>query len=244
MHFRQIPLLIILCIYNSYGLFAFDKNKDSTGLFYIVHKPEVKSEHPAVLILLHGYGGTEQNLYNMAVTYLPKDLLIVSARGPITLSEGSYAWCHVSVVKGERIMNADEAEESRKLISNMINEVNAKYHTDTQRVYLLGFSQGSRMSYAVGLTEPEKIKGVAILSGSLSEEVKPMVATEKKLKHTSWFISHGTYDDVISLEKAQKSRDFLIQKGIRPEYHEYPMGHEIQPKVIEDLKNWIAKMET
>lgn len=243
MHIRHLFILLLLSLYSSNPSFAVDKQQQDSALYYIVHEPGVKIAHPHVLFLLHGYGGSEQNLYNLALTHLPKDLLIVSVRGPITISDGSYAWCHVNVINGERMMNAEEAEESRKSVLLLIDQIAAKYHTDPEHVYLMGFSQGARMSYAVALTHPEKIKGVAILSGSLSEDVKPKTANEKKLQHTSWFISHGSKDVVIPIGKSYMSRDFLKQKGINPEYHEYQMGHEIKPLTIEDLKKWLVTLD-
>ena len=54
------------------------------------------------------------------------------------------------------------------------------------------FSQGSIMVYSVGLTVPEKIKGIAIMSGRLLEEVKPIINQKNKLKNLKIFISHGT----------------------------------------------------
>jgi len=47
---------------------------------------------------------------------------------------------------------------------------------------------------------------------------------------------------MISVNDARKSRDFLESEGYSPEYHEYPMGHEISQAVIDDMVVWLAKV--
>ena len=44
---------------------------------------------------------------------------------------------------------------------------------------------------------------------------------------------------MISVEDGRRSRAFLDERGYAPEYHEYPMGHEISPDEIADLTQWL-----
>lgn len=43
---------------------------------------------------MHGVGSNEQNMFSFA-NALPDNFLVVSARGPLTLRENSYAWFQV-----------------------------------------------------------------------------------------------------------------------------------------------------
>jgi phospholipase/carboxylesterase len=118
---------------------------------------------------------------------LPAGALIVAARGPITLSEGSYAWFHVNLSTGKRVINPADAEKSRKLIIQFIEELKSIYTFDSAKVYLCGFSQGAISSYSVGLTRPDLVHAIGILSGRLLDEVKPSIVSPDKLKNLHVF---------------------------------------------------------
>ena len=61
------------------------------SLHYIVREPKQATENPPLLILLHGYGSNEQDLFSFAEE-LPDNLLIVSAQAPHSMEFGAYAW--------------------------------------------------------------------------------------------------------------------------------------------------------
>lgn len=52
------------------------------SLNYLVRAPKIKSDNPPLLLLLHGVGGNEQNIFSFAKV-LPDEFLVVSARGPL-----------------------------------------------------------------------------------------------------------------------------------------------------------------
>jgi phospholipase/carboxylesterase len=83
-----------------------------------------------------------------------------------------------------------------------------------KRIYLCGFSQGSIMAYSIGLTVPEKIKGIAVMSGRLLEEVKPLIASKEKIKNLNVFVSHGTNDNIIPVNEARASVAYLKTLGM------------------------------
>ena len=62
----------------------------SETLYHIVRHPKQKIENPPLLILLHGYGSNEEDLFSFAEE-LPKELLIISIRAPYEIGYNSYA---------------------------------------------------------------------------------------------------------------------------------------------------------
>ena len=151
--------------------------KTTPSLYYIFKEPKIKSAKPPVIILMHGVGSNEKDLFSFA-NQLPDSFLIISLRAPIKSGNDSYAWYHLSFENGKPISNPIEAEASRLMIIDFINTLKNKHAFNEKRVYLCGFSQGSIMAYSVGLTVPEKIKGIAIMSGRLLEEIKPIIAAK------------------------------------------------------------------
>lgn len=211
---------------------------DEPSLHYLVRPPKIKSDNPPLLLFLHGVGGNEQNLFSLADSF-PDNYLVVSARGPLTLGQNSYAWFNVNFSNGKPIINEKEAEASRKVILKFLDELKHKESYDAKNVYLMGFSQGGIMSYSTALTEPEKIAGIAVMSGRLLPEVKPLIASNTRLSKLKVYISHGTQDNVLPVQYAYDAIDYLQSKGVKPEFKEYPNGHSITQEMLSDVIKWL-----
>ncbi|WP_029268468.1 alpha/beta hydrolase [Flavobacterium sp. KJJ] len=215
-----------------------NSNKKKPALHYLVRQPKIKTTKPPLLLLLHGVGGNEQNLFSFA-NELPDDFLIVSARGPLTLGPQSFAWFQVNFTNGYPQINEQQAEAARITILDFIEALKEEHDFDEKQVYLMGFSQGGIMSYSVALTQPEKIKGIAVMSGRLLPEVKPLIADEKRLEKLKVFISHGKQDAVLHFPFATDAVAYLENKGIHPEFHQYNEGHTINKQMFDDVKLWL-----
>jgi phospholipase/carboxylesterase len=214
--------------------------KSEDLLHYLIREPKIKSDNPPLLILLHGVGSNEKDLFSFA-DQLPGNFLIVSARAPYKIGQDSYAWYEVDFSTGKPIINNEKAEKSRNVIVLFINQLKEKHKFDDKQVYLCGFSQGAIMAYSVGLTHPDKLKGIAVLSGRILDEVKPLIKPGDKLKDLNVFISHGTNDNVLGIHYAKESCAYLKELGINPTYKEYTEGHSINSEMLKDLINWLIK---
>ena len=147
-----------------------------SSLFHLVQPPRRPSEgKPPLLLLLHGVGSNEQDLFSRAPMLDPR-LLVVSARGPITLYPGAYAWYHVTFTYEGPVHRPGESEESRKKLITFLDEIVDAYDADPQRVYVGGFSQGGAMTFCLATTVPEKLAGALILSGRTIEEMADRMA--------------------------------------------------------------------
>lgn len=211
---------------------------DTPVLKYLVREPGIKSAHPPMLVLLHGFGSNEQDLFSFANS-LPAKYLIISARAPFTLEPDSYAWYQFEYAAGKSVSNIEQEEKSRQLIIQLIGQLKDKYSVDANEIYLCGFSQGAIMSYSIALTRPDLVKGIAVMSGRLLEEVKPKIAAPEKLKQLKVFISHGTNDNTLPFQYSKSADTYLKSRGIHPVFKQYPAGHEINKQMLHDLVNWL-----
>jgi len=212
---------------------------EKLSLKYIVRKPKEQTKNTSLLILLHGYGSNEEDLYSFA-SELPSDLIIVSARALQDLGFGSYAWytIHFNNTQG-KFSDIPEAIKARDVIYKFIKEIQEKYTISPEKTFLLGFSQGTILSYAVALNHPETVQKVIALSGYVNPDLLPENMEKINYSKLDFFISHGNVDQVIPVEWANKAPQFLNQLNIKNCYQEYPVGHGVAPKNFFDFKKWM-----
>jgi phospholipase/carboxylesterase len=232
--FLSLILIVMTAIQPKY---AYLKG-DTMLLHYLVREPKVKTENPPLLLLLHGVGSNENDLFSFA-NQLPDQFLVVSARAPFSIAEGSYKWYEVDFSTGKPVIDAQQAEKSRNILLQFINQLAEKHRIDTQQVYLGGFSQGAIMSYSVGLTRPDKVKGIIALSGRVLEQIKPNMAEMAQFKNFKALIIHGKNDNVLPLQYAKEAKVLLEKQQIATTFHELDMGHTISKKTIELVVDWL-----
>lgn len=209
------------------------------SLYHLVRQPRVVLEKNPLLLLLHGYGSNEEDLFSFA-SELPEEYFVISARAPFDLSYGSYAWYAINFTADEKkFSDLDQAAASRDRIAEFLSELTEKYPIDTDRVTLIGFSQGAILSYAVALSYPEKVSRVAAMSGYLNPEIVKAGFEKQDLSGLDFFISHGSVDQVVPVEWARKAKPMLDALGVKNRYAEYPVGHGVAPQNFFDLRDWI-----
>lgn len=214
------------------------------SLEYLVREPKIKTEKNPLLLLLHGYGSNEQDLFSFS-SELPEEYFVISARAPYDLQYGSYAWYAINFDADEnKFSDHNQAMQSRDLISNFIDELIQNYPIDPKQVTLLGFSQGTILSYSVALSYPEKVQRVVALSGYLNEEIIVENYKNNDFSNLKMFVSHGSVDQVIPVDWAKKAPGILDSLNIPNEFREYQVGHGVAPQNFFDLKNWLQKTKT
>lgn len=211
-------------------------SKDTLCLNYLLKEPSVKSNKKKVIVLLHGLGSNEQDLFSLA-SQLPQDYYIICPRGKYTFSEGSYAWYKVDFSTGKPIYDHQQELESRKSILSFIDQIKMKF--GFEEIYLGGFSQGAIMSATIGLLNPEKLKGIICLSGRILQEIQPLVKENVELSKLKIFLAHGIQDGVLPISNVREAKAFFMKYTPQLVYFEYNMGHQIIPEEMLKLKEWL-----
>lgn len=211
------------------------------NLYYLVQEPKIKHDKNPLLLLLHGYGSNEEDLFSFA-SELPQDHYVISVRAPYDLQPYGHAWYAIHFDADENKFSDNvQAKQSVELIAGFIDEIIKQYPIDAKNVTLIGFSQGAILSYATALTYPEKVSKVVALSGYFNQEIMPEVIDRNAISHLKFFVSHGSVDQVIPVDWARKAKPALENLGLEVEYHEYPVGHGVAPQNFFDFKNWLQQ---
>lgn len=202
-------------------------------------RPSSLDKNAPLLIMLHGYGSDENDLFSFA-SELPKELFIISVKAPIPMQPFGNAWYAINfdAEKGKWNDKA-QAIASRDLIAQFIDEAAAYYPVDKNNVSLLGFSQGSILSYATALNYPEKIKNIIALSGYVYHDILPQNVEDLDYSHLDFYCSHGTVDQVIPIDWARQTPVFLKSLKIEHHYAEFPVGHGVAPQNFYEFRDWL-----
>ena len=159
---------------------------------------------------------------------------------PVTINGGMRmrAWYDIS---DGAIRREDEkgVRASQALIEALIAREKER-GTAASRLVLAGFSQGGAIALQTGLRHSERIAGVMALSTYLPIADKFADEASGENHDAPIFMAHGSYDPVIPLDRAERSRDILQSLGYKVEWREYPMPHSVCPEEVADIGAWLS----
>jgi phospholipase/carboxylesterase len=193
--------------------------------------------HPGFL-LLHGRGSDERDLLSLAGELDPR-LFTVSARAPFRFPYGGYAWYDLDP-RGVGYPGGDTLAQSLSLLDRFIDEILSAYPIRGDRLYVGGFSMGAAMSATLALLFPDRIAGAVVLSGYVPAGAGLPFRLDAVDGHHI-FEAHGTRDQVIPVEWGRRSRDYFAGTSVDLTYNEYPMGHEISQRELQDVSSWLTQ---
>jgi phospholipase/carboxylesterase len=209
------------------------------SLFHQVASPRSGLEgKPPLLLLLHGYGANEDDLFSLA-PYLDERFMIVSARAPITLQPMSYAWFNLGFTPQGILVDPEEVESARRTAHKFLGELTETYECDSNAVYLMGFSQGAMMSLSLALTYPGSAAGVVAMSGRVLPQALQSIPDKDILTGLPIFVAHGSRDMLIPINQGRDTRAKLSELPVDLTYREYDMGHEISYDSLKDIAEWL-----
>lgn len=210
-------------------------------LQYVVREPQNINSKTTLLILLHGYGSNEEDLFSFAPT-LPEDWLIVSFRAPMKSAYEGYSWYDIDLMNPENRIDVSQAKKSLELILENILKITYQYGLTENQTHIAGFSQGGILTYALALHHPELFSKVACMSCYPEEKLLTnIVKDKKKLERLRFFISHGTDDAIIPIEWGRKAADLLYDLSCFFSFREYMSGHGVNQKNYMDLMDFFKK---
>lgn len=209
-------------------------------LYYVAKAPEIATANAPAIILLHGYGSNEQDLFSLA-SQMPANYYVFSLRAPNLIEADQYQWYEIKRTNGSIEINFEQEELSRKKVINFIDQIVIKYKLNKSKIVVAGFSQGGILAEAIGLTAPEKVAGVACFSGRYLNELKPFIKDKTQLKNKKIFLAHGTQDQLLNINLAEENYKALIALGLRVTYKKDNIGHSISAVLLREFNLWLRE---
>jgi len=204
----------------------------------------IQRERPAdgdpagLLVLHHGRGADEHDLLGLADVLDPERRLhVVTPRAPLTLP--GWPGHHWYVVPRVGYPDPDTFHAAFAALAELHDELWERTGTTPERTVLGGFSMGSVMSYALGLSgERPAPAGILAFSGFVPtvDGWQPSLADRMG---TRAFITHGRRDPVMDVGFARRARELLEAGGLPVEYHESDAAHHIDPAHVPPAVDWL-----
>jgi phospholipase/carboxylesterase len=218
-----------------------------------VRFPEGEGPHP-VLLLLHGWTGDENVMWIFA-SRLPDNYLMIAPRGLYKSPLGGYGW-HEH--RRQAWPALDEFKPAVDALVELVGVENgaspavahtleelpggqdATYQADYSDVSLVGFSQGAALSYAFALHHPQRVRLLAGLAGFMPENAEELIE-KRLLEGKQVFVTHGTQDDMVPVEKARRTVELLQRAGSEVTYCEAEAGHKLSAPCFRALEAFFKK---
>lgn len=181
---------------------------------------------------LHGWGANSQDLASVVPLLNLPDYQFVFPNAPFAhpYVAGGRAWYNL------QDNNAGYAD-SKKMLTDWLQSLPTNTGIPLSRTILSGFSQGAAMTLDVGLSLP--LAGLVALSGYLHPVSYPASSVFPPV-----LLVHGRQDNVVPLSAAQKARDTLLAMGVKLQYQEFDMAHEIRPEVLALIRNFVLAQQS
>jgi phospholipase/carboxylesterase len=182
-----------------------------------------------LLVLLHGYGSDEADLFGIAA-YLPLEPVIASLRAPIPEGAG-FAWFSrfTNIVADPLAGNADAAARA---VLEWLDEQPAV------PTGLLGFSQGGALALQLLRLAPERFDYAVQLSGFVVQGAQQGDA-ELAERRPPVFWGRGTLDDSIPATSLDRTTEWLPQHSSLDARIYEGLGHGISPLELGDISAFI-----
>ena len=204
-------------------------------------------EPSATVIWLHGLGADGWDFVPIVRELdLPEDLVVRfvfphAPVRPVTINNGyrMRAWYDIAMSDIGRLPDEKGIRESQAHLEVLIERERAR-GIPAARIVLAGFSQGGAIALHTGLRHAEPLAGILALSTYLPLAEKLPTEASDANAAVPVFMAHGSEDPVIPLSLAESSRAALEARGIRPEWHAYPMPHSVCAEEVAAIGEWLA----
>jgi phospholipase/carboxylesterase len=237
---RRAPLALVLCWLASCGAGAGPVISPPAWVERpLPARQQIDGRPPPLLVLLHGIGADENDLFPLAQRLDPR-FTVVSLRAPHRYHQG-WAWFHIDFQPGGTVV--PDVAQARATLADLLRWLQAepgRLGTDPRCTFLLGFSQGAMMSLGVLRSEPERLAGVVALSGRPSEELFEPRAAREAIAAVPLLVAHGTLDDVLPIAQGRSTRDAFASLSRDFTYREFPIGHAISEEEMALVAAWLS----
>ena len=206
--------------------------------FIVDNNKEWLNDKP-VVFFLHGWKSYPQDLMVLK-NRLGNEYNYVAIEAPIKINNKSFSWFDLEIDRGGvKNFNLDEFENSLSHLHTFLESFKKDRNIKSEDVLLFGFSQGATMALELAIRHPESVSAVIALSGLFVSNIANSDVLSN-ICDVDIFQAHGIYDKVVLIKDAEKVNN-LLGNCDSYSFKIYKMAHEINNKLIVDIKLWMQQ---
>ena len=203
----------------------------------------------ASIIMLHGLGADGTDFLPFADEIDLSDVgpvrwvLPRAPVRPVTINNGYPMRAWYDILGTDLVRREDQAglRLSAAQVQALIDREIAR-GVPAPRIVLAGFSQGCAITLMAGVRSPQRLAGLAGLSGYLPLADSTVAEASAANRDVPVFMAHGRNDGVVVPARGAAGRDLLKAAGWAVEWHEYPMEHSVCMEEVADLRAWLLRV--
>ncbi|MGW4064242.1 alpha/beta hydrolase [Amycolatopsis sp. NPDC004747] len=194
------------------------------------HKYVEGSPDAPLLLLLHGTGGSPEDLLGLARELSPNSAVLAPA-GPVS-EHGAARWFRRLA---EGVFDHEDVVKRANELADFVVEAREKYGLGDRRLVAVGFSNGANIAAAVTLLRPEAVREAALFA-AMSPVPEP---PSHDLSATRVFLANGEHDPMAPLASTEELIRLLRERGADVVTHRHPGGHQITLDGVRAAAKWI-----
>ena len=178
----------------------------------IIIDPNPKKLKKNLIILCHGYGGDGKDISIIAnywKNFLPETLFICPNAPEICkITPQGFQWFDLMNQKSDEILSNSLIAEKR--LNKFIDEVKNVNNIESDKIALVGFSQGCMIALQTTLKRKDKISCVIGFSGKIinTEHLEKNITSRPEI-----FLMHGDKDEVVPINFFLEAKDFFAKNN-------------------------------
>jgi phospholipase/carboxylesterase len=199
---------------------------------------EATQQPPRLLLLIHGFTGDENSMWVFARD-LPAKYWMVAPRAPHSAEPFGYSWRPVLSSTFAR-PSLEQLLPAAKALIRLVDEYQASAKIEARDFDVMGFSQGAAMSNVLALLYPQRVGKIGILAGFVPSGLDELIQ-QRPLVGKTIFVTHGTKDEMIPVDRARASMELLEQAGAKITYCEDEVGHKVSLNCMRALRSYFEE---
>lgn len=190
-------------------------------------------ESGATLLLLHGTGGSEDDLVPLGKQLAP-EAAILSPRGKVS----EYGAARFFRRLAEGVFDHEDLVFRTHELAEFIEAASDEYGFDLGRLVAVGYSNGANIAGSLMLLHPGLLRAAVLFRAMVPFEPEEV----PDLSGMPVFLAAGRRDQMIAPQNTQRLVEILTEAGADLDVRWRDTGHGLTYEEVAEAKEWLSRV--